>query len=106
MKQRKPAVQQQNTTMPNGITVFSTNLGLDLIYRKDGKQQRLIHLPKQSQPIKLNDVAFQLIINPEKRKLQARMDDGKLLNFISFENNSRFFAFLEPLQATEREALF
>jgi hypothetical protein len=94
------------TEMPDGITIFSTSLGLDLIYRKNGVQQRKLHLPKQSQAIKLKGVAFQLIINPEERKLQARMSNGDLLTFMSYQNNSRFFTYLEPLQRSEPEALF
>lgn len=106
MTARKPAAAQQQTQMPDGITIFSTSLGLDIIYRKGGKQQRQLHLPKQSQAVKFAGIAFQLIINAEEKKLQARLDDGKLLTFMSYENHSRFFSFLEPIQRSEPEALF
>lgn len=106
MTARKPAAAQQQTQMPDGITVFSTSLGLDVIYRKGGVQQRSLHLPKQSQAVKLKGIAFQLIVNAEEKKLQARLEDGTLLTFLSYADNSRFFSFLEPIQRSEPEALF
>jgi len=94
------------TSMADGITIFSTSLGLDLLYRSNGIQQRKLHLKPVSQGIKLSDTEFQLIVDTKKKRLQARLADGTLLTFMSYDDNKRFFTYLEPLVKSEPVALF
>jgi hypothetical protein len=93
--------------LADGITIFSTSLGLDLIHRFNGNQQRKLHLKPESQGIKLADgTEFQLIVDKKKRKLQARLADGTLLTFMSYSDNSRFFTYMQPMQKSEPAPLF